>query len=307
MSRRGKSRFEVVLSCLALSLIGCSGEDASGVEEPLASADNALCAAPRLERVALSTGVTLSYLVQGNPHGKPVIFIHGYTDSHRSFDLNLPRFPRSFRSYALDLRGHGDSDKPACCYEQGDFAADVVAFMDALGLESASIVGHSMGSFVAHRVAVDHPERVDGLVLIGSAPTVALNAVALDFKAVVDTLVDPIDPEFVLAFQSSTFFRPIPEEFLATAVEESLKVPASVWHQALDGLLADDHSAALPGIDAPTLILFGDEDVFFTAAEQAALDAAIPDSTLVVYPGTGHGTHVELPQAVTREIARFLR
>lgn len=307
MSSRGKSHVGVVLSCLALSLLGCSGEGAPGGEGELASAEEALCAAPKLERVALSTGVTLSYRVQGNPQGKPVIFIHGYTDSHRSFDLNLPRFPRSFRSYALDLRGHGDSDKPACCYEQGDFAADVVAFMDALGLERASLVGHSMGSFVAHRVAVDRPERVERLVLIGSAPTLAGNAVALDFKSVVDTLIDPIDPEFVLAFQSSTFFRPVPETFLTTAVEESLEVPASVWQQALDGLIADDHSAALPSVDAPTLILFGDQDVFFTAAEQAALDAAIPDSTLVTYPGTGHGTHVELPRAVTHEIARFLR
>lgn len=301
------SRFGVILFCAAPSLLGCGGDGVSSAEGELGSVEDALCAAPRLERVGLSTGVTLSYLVQGNPHGRPVIFIHGYTDSHHSFDLNLPRFPRVFRSYALDLRGHGDSDKPACCYEQGDFAADVVAFMDALDLESASLVGHSMGSFVAHRVAVDHPERVDGLVLIGSAPTVAGNAVALDFKAAVDTLVDPVDPEFVLAFQSSTFFRPIPDEYLATAVEESLKVPASVWRQALDGLLADDHSAALPGIEAPTLILFGEEDVFFTAADQAALDAAIPDSALVTYPGTGHGTHAELPRAVTREIADFLR
>lgn len=306
MAGRGKSRFGVVASCIVLSLCGCSGQAEMDRAE-LASGEEALCGAPELERVTLSTGVSLSYLAQGNPHGKPVIFLHGYTDSHRSFDLNLPRFPRAFRSYALDLRGHGDSDKPACCYEQSDFAADVVAFMDALGLESASLVGHSMGSFVAQRVAVDYPERVDALVLIGSAPAVAGNAAALDFKTVVDTLVDPIDPEFVLAFQSSTFFRPIPEEFLTTSVNESLKVPASVWQQALDGLLADDHSAALPGIDAPTLILFGDQDVFFTAAEQAALDAAIPDSTLVTYTDTGHGTHVERPRAVTRDIARFLR
>ncbi len=306
MSGRGKSRLVIVASCLVFSSSGCGGQAGEG-EVELATVEEALCAAPKLERVALSTGVSLSYLVQGNRNGEPVIFIHGYTDSHRSFDLNLQRFPRSFRTYALDLRGHGASDKPACCYEQADFAADVVAFMDALDLERASVVGHSMGSFVAHRVAVDHPDRVDKLVLIGSAPSLTGNAVALDFKAAVDTLVDPIDPEFVLAFQSSTFFRPIPEEFLATAVAESLKVPATVWHQALDGLLADDHSTALSGIEAPTLILFRERDVFFTALDQAALDAAIPNSTLVTYPDTGHGTHVELPGPVTRDIARFLR
>src|SRR5687768_9683593 len=148
MAGRGNRLFGVVACCLVFVSLGCSGQ-AGEVSDESASTDEALCSAPELERVALSTGVSLSYLAQGNPDGEPVIFIHGFTDSHRSFDLNLPRFPRSFRSYALDLRGHGDSDKPACCYEQSDFAADVVAFMDALGLERASLVGHSMGSFVA--------------------------------------------------------------------------------------------------------------------------------------------------------------
>lgn len=259
------------------------------------------------KQVVLSTGVTLRYVEQGSRRGIPVIFLHGYTDSHRSFDLNLPRFPRRFHVFALDQRGHGDSSKPACCYEQADFAADVPAFMDAVGLERASLVGHSMGSFIAHHVAVEFPERVERLVLIGSAPTIAGNPVALELKSAVDTLTDPIDPEFVRAFQASTFFRPIPESFLDTAVAESLKVPADIWQQALDGLLAEDHSDRLDEIDAPTLILFGDQDIFVTAAEQAVLDAEIPDSKLIVFEQTGHGTHVERPREVTRAIARFLR
>jgi non-heme chloroperoxidase len=288
-------------------LAACSGDvqEASPIIE-LGTSTQALGGA-QLEEVELATGVTLKYLEQGSPNGIPVVFLHGYTDSHHSFDRNLPRFPRRFHVFAPDQRGHGDSSKPACCYTQSDFAADVVAFMDAVGLESASVVGHSMGSFIAQTVALDFPERVERLVLIGSAPTIAGNAVALELKSIVDTLTDPIDPEFVLAFQASTFFQPIPEDFLDTAVDESLKVPADIWRQALDGLLAEDHSAELGDISAPTLILFGDQDIFVSAAEQAVMDAEIPDSRLLVFPQTGHGTHVERPRAVNRAIARFLR
>jgi pimeloyl-ACP methyl ester carboxylesterase len=257
--------------------------------------------------VTLESGLEMLYVEQGSARGIPVILLHGYTDSHHSFDLNLPLFPRRFHIFAIDQRGHGDSSKPACCYTQADFAKDIPAFMDAVGLATASLVGHSMGSFIAQKVALDFPERVDSLVLIGSGPTIAGNPVALGLKEAVDTLTDPIDPAFVLDFQASTFFRPIPASFLETSVTESLKVPASIWQQALAGLIAEDHSASLDEITAPTLILFGDQDIFLSAADQAALDSGIPDSTLITYADTGHGTHVELPRRVMRDIRRFLR
>jgi pimeloyl-ACP methyl ester carboxylesterase len=264
-------------------------------------------AAPAIHSVSLSTGVTLSYLEQGRKNGKVLVLLHGYTDSHHSWDLDLPRIPRSYHVYALDQRGHGDSSKPACCYTQADFAADVAAFMDAVHVPRATLVGHSMGSFIAQQVALDHPSRVERLVLVGSAPTVAGNPVALGFKEAVDTLTDPIDPAFVRDFQSSTFYRPIPPEYLDTAVAESLKVPATVWKQALDGLLAEDHTSRLHEIAAPTLIYWGDQDIFFGAAEQATLDALIPDSTLLVYPQTGHGLHAEQPQRFVRDLTGFVR
>jgi non-heme chloroperoxidase len=296
-----------ILVALLLAMTPACGGEPPADSEGIAEITGEIGAVPGLKRVILSTGVELQYLEQGRKNGEPVIFIHGFTDSHHSFDRNLPIFPRKFHVFALDLRGHGDSSKPACCYSQADFAADVVAFMDALGIARASLVGHSMGSFVAHRVAVDFPDRLDRLVLIGSAPTVAGNAGALELKTIVDTLTDPIDPEFVLAFQASTFFRAIPEAFLETAVQESLKVPAAIWQQALDGLIADDHSAELAGVTAPTLILYGDQDVFFSAAEQAQLDALIPISELTTYEQVGHGTHVEVPIRAVHDIARFLR
>lgn len=290
----------IALVWVGVMLVGCLG-----APEGEGAVSEALSAAPRVDRVTLANGNELSYLAQGRKNGDVVIFIHGYTDSHHSFDRNLRIFPRRYRVYALDQRGHGDSTQPACCYTQRDFADDVVRFMDAMGIEEASLVGHSMGSFVAHHVAVDYPDRVNKLVLIGSAPT-GSNEAVLGFQEYVDTLVDPIDPAFVRDFQASTFYQPVPESFLDTAVSESLKLPASIWQQALEGLVVEDHAAALSTITAPTLILWGDRDDLFSESEQHALDALIPDSTLIIYEDTGHGLHVERPNRFVRDLAGFL-
>ena len=192
--------------------------------------------------------------------------------------------------------------------------------MDALKIRKATLVGHSMGSFIVHKVAVQAPSRVERLVLVGSAPTSAGNEVVIGLDEAVQTLENPIDPQFVHDFQSSTFYPPngVPEEFIQTAVSESLKVPASVWKQALAGLIAEDHSRQLSRITAPTLILWGDQDGIFTYEDQLALDALIPDSTLRLYlpatfprsagPGsTGHGLHVEWPRRFVDDLEAFAR
>ncbi|PTL84851.1 alpha/beta fold hydrolase [Vitiosangium sp. GDMCC 1.1324] len=257
--------------------------------------------------VQLSTGVQLHYVEQGRSHGPVLVLLHGYTDSYLSFDRVLPLLPRSLHVYALDQRGHGDSSRPSCCYSQSDFAADVAAFLDSQGIQRAVLAGHSMGSFIAQQVALEYPERVEALVLIGSAPTVHGNPVATDLMAYVDTLSDPIDPAFVRDFQASTFYRPIPPSFLDTAVSESLKVPARVWQAAFAGLIAEDHSARLGDISVPTLVVGGDQDGFFSVPEQQALVDALPHGSFALYTETGHAPHVEQPHRFVHDVKRFLR
>jgi non-heme chloroperoxidase len=298
-----RALFVLVASLLAA---GCGPENPETAPEPIDQIDSALHRS-RIHSIHLSTGVRLEYLEQGDPSGEPLILLHGYTDSHHSFDRNLPLLSPRFHVYALDQRGHGGSVKPACCYEPSDFAADVIAFMNALHIHRAALAGHSMGSFIAHKVAAEHPHRFTKLVLIGSATTAVGNPVGAELTAVVDTLTDPIDPAFVRDFQASTFFRPIPPSFLDTAVSESLRVPATIWKQTLDALVVDDHSAELPRITADTLVFWGDQDVFFSAEDQARLLAAIPAAKLLVYADTGHGLHVEQPARFVRDLERFLR
>jgi pimeloyl-ACP methyl ester carboxylesterase len=259
-----------------------------------------------IQSVTLPNQVTLPYVEQGDPAGLPVLLLHGITDSWYSFEGVLPYLPTSLHAFALSQRGHGDATRPVTGYCPQDFAADLAAFMDALRLGPAVVVGHSMGSCIAQRFALDYPDRTLGLVLMGSCATVRGNPVATElWNAVVSTLTDPIDAGFVREFQQSTLARPVPPARLDTVVQESLKVPARVWRAALAALLETDFAAELGDITAPTLIVWGDQDVFFLRREQEALTAAIPGAQLVVYPGAGHGFHWEEPARFAADLAAF--
>ncbi|MCY1073111.1 alpha/beta fold hydrolase [Archangium lansingense] len=300
-------KLHVALLLAASSLSACTAHASQAPSTSDAQALASASASFRKASVQLSTGVRMHYVEQGRKDGPVLVLLHGYTDSYLSFERVLPLLPRSFHVYALDQRGHGDSSRPECCYSQSDFASDVVAFLDSQGIQRAVLVGHSMGSFIAQQVALEHPQRVEALVLIGSAPTVHGNAVAAELKSYVDTLSDPIDPAFVRDFQAGTFYRPIPPSFLDTAVSESLKVPARVWKASLDGLIAEDHAARLGTLSVPTLVVGGDRDGFFSVAEQQALAQALPRATLALYTETGHAPHVEQPQRFVHDVKEFLR
>jgi pimeloyl-ACP methyl ester carboxylesterase len=187
-----------------------------------------------------------------------------------------------------------------------DLAADVIAFMDVKGIERATVVGHSMGSFVAQQVVAAAPERVARLVLIASTTT-PRNVVGIsDLARAVDSLVDPVPPEFAREFQVSTIYHPVPEEFLDEAVAVSLKLPARVWREIMAGMLATGPVASLGQSGIPTLILWGDRDSGFPRSEQEALLAAIPGAELKVYPETGHALHWERPAEFVRDLEAFL-
>ena len=254
----------------------------------------------------LASGPQVHYAAHGDPDGQPILLLHGYTDSWFSFSRLLPLLPTHYRAYAFSQRGHGDSERPDCCYEVADLVADAVAFLEAVGVERATVVGHSGGSFTARGVAETHPERVARLVLIGSAVT-PLKQETRELQAAVHTLEDPVPAEFAREFQTSTIHVPLPEAFFERAVAESLKLPAHIWKSALDGLLAVDDAGDLGQITAPTLLIWGERDGFFSREEVEGLAAAIPGARLLVYPETGHAVQWERPERVASDLDAFMR
>ena len=260
-----------------------------------------------IKSVALTTGVRLPYVEQGDPSGVPVVLLHGLTDSWRSFEPVLPFLPESIHTFALTQRGHGDADRPAAGYHPRDFAADVASFLDSQDLKSAVIAGTSLGSTIALSFALDYPERTDGLVLMGAFASYQSNpAVGGFYEQVVIPLTDPIDRSIAQEFQESTLAQPIPAAFLDVVVAESLKVPARVWRAVCAEILEDTHVTGLADIEAPTLLLWGDQDAFVSRADQDFLLGAIAGSRLEVYRNAGHAIHWEEPARVAADLATFV-
>jgi non-heme chloroperoxidase len=256
----------------------------------------------------LSTGLRVHYAEQGNPTGEAIVFLHAYVDSWFSYSRVFPLLSAEYHAFAPDQRGHGDSDKPECCYTADDYAADVDAFMDVVGIEKVTLVGDSSGGLIGQRVALDYPHRVSRLVLIGSPTTLVNNEIVIELGKEMLALEDPISPEFIREFVLGTIHYPVPKEFLERAVSESLKVPARVWRDYYEGVvLTVDDTARLGEIGAPTLILWGEQDALLPREEQEWRAAAIPDATLKVYPETGHLAHWARPEWVVRDLEEFMR
>jgi pimeloyl-ACP methyl ester carboxylesterase len=257
--------------------------------------------------VELPNKVKLQYVEQGNRLGFPLILLHGYADSWRTFERMLPHLPKSIRTFALTQRGHGDASRPATGYRSHDFVTDLAEFMDTLDLEAAVIAGGSSGGVIARSFAIDYPKRTSGLILAGSPLTLQDKpGVLYLWDSTISKLKDPIDPSFVREFMKDQLAQRVPQAFLKTMIKENLKVPARVWRATLEGLLEDDSSEELNKIKIPTLIIWGDRDAVIPRSEQETLRERIARSRLVVYPGAGHALYWEEPAHIASDIAAFI-
>ena len=255
-------------------------------------------------RVHLATGVTVPYFEQGDPQAAAVLLLHAWVESSACFDRLWQVVPPTLRVFAMDQRGHGDADKPADGYALVNFADDVEAFMDAVGLQSAVLLGSSSGGYVAQQVAVQVPHRVDGLVLVG-APRSLQGRPA--FAEEVDRLTDPVDPSWVE--ESLTWFpryHDVPDWYITDRIRDGLRVPARVWQAGLAGLTTAVPPSESGTITAPTLIMWGERDALLPLQDGYLLAAAIPGSRLIVYEDTGHLVLWEQPERVATDLADFI-
>ncbi|KQU92774.1 alpha/beta hydrolase [Mesorhizobium sp. Root102] len=254
--------------------------------------------------VTTADGQMLSYVEMGAADGQPVLLLHGYTDNSRAWSMLAPLLTGR-RLIALDLRGHGGSAAPDCCYGLDSFAHDVNAFMEVMHIDKADVVGHSLGSMTAATLAAYYPERVDQLVLLSTATNVP--------KGTADWLWDnvpklkyPIDPnsEFMKAWYANP--TPVNEDFITRERGESAAVPAQVWMGVLRALTPTDWSSITSRITAPTLVIWGDQDPLFDAASQTRLKELLPAAEYKTFTGLGHNFFWEQPEKAAKEINGFL-
>jgi non-heme chloroperoxidase len=259
-------------------------------------------------RVTLASGLTLSCEGRGDEGSTPpVVLLPGPTDSWRSYQPMLDALPSSVRAVAVSQRGHGDSGKPASGYRVEDFADDVSLLLDALGIDRAVLIGHSGSCLVARRVAIERPDRVAGLVLEASPLVLQGDPGLTGFvESVVAGLEDPIDPVFARTLVADTSSSSLPAGLLDELVAEVLKVPAHVWREMFAALLRYDDLEALPRIQVPTLLLWGDGDALVPRQAQEELLRRLPNATLVVHPGAGHTPRWEDPARVATAVVGFV-
>jgi len=261
----------------------------------------------RVESIHLRDRVALPYVEQGERLSVPLVLLHGFAGSWRSFQRLLPHLPDSVHALALTQRGHGDASHPNTGYSTRDFATDVEAFLDALHVQAAVVVGHSMGSSVAQRFALAHPERTLGLVLVSPRAKMAERPGLRElYETTISELSDPVDPSFVRSFMEGVFVRPVPDAFFERTLQDALKVPAHVWQRVFKNALEEDLLGDLDKIEAPTLLIWGAEDASVPQADREAIAEAMAGARRIEYHGVGHGPHAEEPERFAGDLIAFV-
>ena len=259
----------------------------------------------RKQSVRLANGVNLAYVELGDPKGEPLLLLHGYTDTSRSWTAVAPYLLRH-RLLIPDQRGHGGSDAPACCYSAHVFAEDARLFLDSMKVGKAAVAGHSLGSMVAMTLAAEHPERVTRVALIGSTALVPVrrgdwlwtNAHALTAP------LDPASP-FMREWHPANQPTPVDPAFAEAAMAEILAIPLHVWRAVMRELADVPAGRHAADIRAPVLILSGGKDPLFPSEHHAALVKAIPHAEARVFPDLGHNLSWERPAETGPVLARF--
>lgn len=263
--------------------------------------------------VRSADGTRIHYSITGRPSGPPILFIQGLGADKNGWNLQrLATAPR-YRSIALDNRGAGRSDKPHGAYSLEVMADDAIAVLDDAGVDTAHVVGASMGGAITQILAVKYPERTRSITL---ACTAGRN--------------HPWREELLTEWRDNALERGIgsmghdaarwvigPRSFrrLLPAIgwlgPLALGRPSHAFAAQCNAILtaADDHQHLidrLPDIEVPTLVLVGNQDILTPRGDSEDLAATIPTAELVVISGAAHGFMVEHATSFNRVLLEFL-
>lgn len=264
-------------------------------------------------------GHKIFYIVKGE--GRPLLLIHGYGAAIWVWEKQIEILSQSYRVYALDLIGYGYSDRPKIDYTPDAYIHFLRDFMDAVGIEKATLIGNSMGGGIAWAMAIFFPERVEKLVLINCVPPDVLERVKNESFRTLVTIKDiPLLPYLVIGSRSKNSIKWILQECLANIkliTPEVLnrqyqlsKIKGTTW--ALYSTFKNASNAKglkdyLSRIDHPTLLIWGKWDLIFPPAVGEELHQAIRGAKFKVIDKSGHMPMWETPEEVNQEILSFLK
>lgn len=243
-------------------------------------------------------GVKTRSLIAGDGGAGEVIMLHGTSGHLEAFTRNIAEHVAAgFRCHAIDLLGHGFTDKPDHPYEIPDYVAHVIAYMDALGIEKASLIGESIGGWIAAWLASDHPERVDKLTLVAPGGTKANPQVMERIRISTEKAVASGDRSLTRQRLELLMHDP------ADATDELVEVRFAIYSRpefrdhlpyllCLQDMETRQRNLLRPDrmqrITAPTLIVWGRQNPFGDVPEAQAMNEAIAGSSLVLFDDCGH-------------------
>ncbi|MEW5940216.1 MAG: alpha/beta hydrolase [Chloroflexota bacterium] len=229
----------------------------------------------------------------------PIVLIHGAGGTHLHWSPQARRIPGQ-RVFALDLPGHGKSGGIGS-QAIAEYARSVIGFLDELKFNQAVIAGHSMGGAIALTLALDHPRRVAGLVLVGSGARLRVAPAILEATSSAETF-----PAAVKLVNDFEFGPSVNSRMKKLAADRMLEIRPAVMH---GDFLACDQFDVMPRlgeINIPALILCGAEDVLTPVKYSEYMRDHIAGARLVVFPGAGHMVMLEEPVAVAKEMGQFV-
>jgi 3-oxoadipate enol-lactonase len=257
-----------------------------------------------------ANGIEIFYQVSGS--GEPLLLIAGFTCDHLIWSRVVPALSAHYRVVVFDNRGVGRTTGALDSMSVRQLAEDAAGLLDALGLGSAHVAGHSMGGIIAQELALAHPEQVQTLMLLSSCARLDARG-----RAIIESwgdLPERLDPEtsarLILPWMYTDAFFSTPgavEESIAQMMANPYPPSAAAIYAQSRATSAADTSDRLNRLAMPTLVLVGREDILLPVAFSEQLSRNIRSAELVTLDETGHGLLIESPHAVTTALLEFLR
>ncbi len=259
-------------------------------------------------------GKRLEVVESGPKSGTPIVLIHCFTCAINYWDGMIPRLARQHRVIAVDLLGHGGSEKPASGYSVPDQAGAVAEVLAKLGVRDAEVVGHSLGGPVAIALAEQSPQLVNRLVAIDSIPDTSYGDVGfigeLPFKPMIGEALWRIKPDFSIRDGLKVAFAPgfpVPDAFVGD-VKRMTYSAYTGSHDAFDDYTGEQ---SLPeraaGVGKPLLAIMGAEEQIASDPSEslAAYRKAYPEAETKLIAGAGHSPNVEKPAETAALVLGF--
>jgi len=315
-----KKIIKLLIICIMLSLVsGCDNNNSEDETLPMEISQDDWASSKKY--VELKTGIKMAYVEMGDPNGEVVILQHGMTDNSRSWSLAAPYFTEAgYHVYLPDLRGMGKSDKPDGYYTTITYATDMEAFFEAMNIDKAIVIGHSLGSFTVQTFALMFPERCSKVVLVSSIPIKDYQGEGL--IRICDAYVEPLkddehpSDDFMDLWYDCTFKEDNAEEVefdkcLNGLKAESKELPKNVWKNIILGMAATNFKDIYCKFDTsiPVLVLHGDDDSMTKTEYQEELIELlnVDEYSYKNYLGVGHNIQFEIPNESSNDIITWLK